>query len=257
MLGNYSRYDMGSNVLDLEDVKLRKPAGSGTRWKGVSHYQLITALLAELREGEFSYSGTRYNLSRSGSDLVFSCLVELPDVGVLSVKEGHKSKPIALHPSFGVAASNARRKGLTFYSGFASATTHHKIVTTAWLGDKYTIKFNLAAQVTSAVNHFLSTAQESAAIGASLKTIQMNEGRIRKVLMEAGARNLMPWSRIGRIADALNGDRVSAWSLSVEFAKLVELNPPGYQMDQMLGLTQILKELYPDVLGAAQWIGQS
>lgn len=247
MLGINQRWELQTDVKLLAKIRVAKPERIGSQWKGVAHHRMVTALITSLEDRGLELANPRFFLSRSNADIAFSCNVFMPEVGSMQLED--QGKCYTLIQSFGFAASNARRRGLAFYAGYSCQQADLKFIGTKWLGGKYTLNFNPEEEMENAVETFHQRIGMVKEMLANAALTKVGENRVRMLLMEAGARNLMPWSRIGRVADAMMQETGLLNHLFMEFGKITSMNPPPEQLDQLYGFTELVLELYPELGG--------
>ena len=116
MISMDTRYETQTNVYKLEGFRVAKPKLAGSRWRGVSHYKMVMALLDYINECEMEWSSPRYFLSRSNADITFAVNIEGGEYRGIQIFDDDDNMQIML-PAIGFTASNARRSGLKFYVG--------------------------------------------------------------------------------------------------------------------------------------------
>jgi hypothetical protein len=254
MLGSNKKYPAETNIYHLENVKVVKPTNAGIRWKGVSHYKMVMAMIDYLNEEGIKFKNPRYHLTPDEAVLVFSVNLLLPEAGLIEVQDADDGTGDAMYPCFGFLASNNRRYHLTYYAGASTLDGQDKFVAEKWLGKKYTVKFSPVQQMQAAVDEFIRRYDRAEQVMRKTKKIVLTESRLSKILTESGFRNLMPWTRVGKVLKAMSSTRTTVWKAGLEFGRQVEFNPPVRQMEQLYGYTTVCREFYPEALGTEEEI---
>lgn len=243
--GNRTSGELGTNIYKLESVHVKKPPKIGGHWKGVSHYKLVMEILEQFGDMGLDTVNPLYFLHRKGTDIVFSINVIMPELP--NTNHRVKGEMVSLLPAFGFAASNIRRRTLTFYCGASSIAGASHVVAFQWPGKRYTLNFSAEDVIDKAIRKWLRHTAQLNTMMRQMKGVRLTDNRIVKIMMEAGYRSLLPWSRVGKIADKMKITRATLWGLVIEFGNMVAKNPPHTQMDQQTGFMELLLDLYPEV----------
>jgi hypothetical protein len=112
-------------------VKLKEPKGVGSYWRPIDYSALLKYIRTEFKEQKMKPEPWRAHLSRGGADLVATLTTGWSLDG--------------WNPSFGLAASNDRRRSMRFYVGIVSpADGMASIVVDRFSGQrKHTNRMNL------------------------------------------------------------------------------------------------------------------
>lgn len=215
----------------LSSIHLKTPKNVGSRWKGVHHSTLIDVLRREAEQRKFGFSDFHAGLSRSGADLTAS--FELPRL-------------IYRHfdPSVGLVASNSGRRAIRFWIGGLSKGEPNSlrgvpIVGRSFVGPRYTQTFsaeNCASNLFDELIPALDRLDETCRILQGVHISDENTFRVESIIMQAGARKIIPPSRVVRVLDAwstLTSSQKNLWNLARCFSYVVRQSSPTIrQMDQ-------------------------
>lgn len=249
MLGRFSdRWTPYNDVSVLHGLKeTTKPRTVGTTWRRVPHIEMIKSITEAVKAAglEFDKKNIRFYLSMGNANIAFSLIAKNEEIGTINTK--HRGEIIPLYPSVGFVASNAHRQGLVFYGGFASMETNFAHVMLRQKGAKYTVNFDPYTEAKTFVQDWAENLNMLARESRNLQRIEINRNQISRYMTEAGAQNLMPWSRAGKVIDAITGNVCSKWRLLMEFSRVAAMNPPQMQMDQHYFFSALVRNDTPVV----------
>lgn len=220
---------------DLKLAPVDRPKGAGVRWKGTPHIEMVEALDVMLERKSWKMADLRYVLTRGAADITFSCVMDTPTLKTINVEVPSQ----VYKPSFGFVASNARRRRLYFYCGVAG--DKGSFVGSRWEGHSYTSNFDPHKQMHEAVETWLDEYLKLYQHIDYLRGTTMSKDDVEEMLLAAGRGGLLPWSRIGKVCDAVvNKRRVNTFSLICAYSKWCHVGPAPEQMDSLYNFAQLL-----------------
>lgn len=246
MLPDCVKWQYGTNVSELEKVKLNiQNVRAGAYWKATSHYMMMLVLLNKLREYEVGCFGLRYFLTRKNFDLVCSLGIRCEGIGNFSVNmpDGR----CVLTPHFGIAYSNARRRALTFYAGYSCPESGASFVVSKWTGSRFTFNFNVHKEMENAIQEWRYRMEDGFSIIDKFRKHILRENMLPVIMTEAGARNMIPWSRIGKVADTVKSMHQSVFHLCLSYSAASVGISPAKQMDRLHSFHALCREMYPTI----------
>jgi hypothetical protein len=212
-----------STIDDVRRCPVKTPRKVGHLWAGIPHGKLIDALQNEFRRHGSTPYDCRYDLSRDGADLAASWQ-----------SSDYPGWTRGIEAGFGLVTSNARRRALTFYVGGVETSTGTPIVVEAFQGWKYITGIDLASEASDAVDLWYDKVILIGHVIGLLKSEPITKRDVALLLMTAGRKKAIPWSRIGRIDWTWqhNGDATS-WGLMKAFWTCASVSPAQDQMGQL------------------------
>lgn len=240
----------GTKVLSVQVLKKAaqiRPEKAGKYWQGIDHYALLTAIYEEATVRSWVMTDTRMTLSKTGTEFAASWKIET-----------RKFSSPDMSLSIGVVNSNSRRRALKLVGGAVVTVCNNGLA----IGDmirssKHTTGFDLKTTVKDAFDAFDTESEKFPDLVQDLKKRNLNSLETSRILVEAGRRKLMPWSRLGEVDKEFQNSRFpefrddSCWALLNAFTWVVKKNPAVHQMTQSQRFLELLptpgRELYfPD-----------
>lgn len=234
MLGNYHRWNMGTKFSELVGVKVYRPEGVGSRWKGIPHSSMVAALLRCLEDMKCKISGMRFHLSNNDANIAFSCNI---------IGGSRRKDRTGLSPAFGFTASNSRRGRLTFYCGLSRPEPYRAFVGARWQGSSYTRKFSAVDEMRWAFSRW---EDEFDRVNKRLEVYYQrlfnhrSNDALDRVLIKTAERGLLPWSRLHLIVNAMRVKRQTKAKMIFAFSKVVQIKSPTKQMELMYEFLDVL-----------------
>lgn len=245
MLGFYFRYNTLTELSDLKKVQIYRPDNAGSTWKGMSHSNTVKQILNILTGKDLECRGLRFCLSRNNADMALAINVLLPEQPNIKTMFSHK--PITMFPSFGLITSNARRLKLTFYCGVSDTKGQAAFVGHRWFASKrHTTKFSSEKEIETAIDIWTNTYPDVIDSINRLRLFVMSRKQVDRVLINANEKHLISWARIRQVTKLVSetttprGKTCNAWDLMVQFSRLVPMNRPIFQMNQLYEFGQML-----------------
>lgn len=242
MLGMYHRYQMGTKLAELLDVKITRPVNAKSRWKGIPHAWMVAGVLKVLEDMNCGTKGFRFHLSHNDADIAFSCNVihkELKN----SYTGMENKRGITLYPAFGFVASNAGRRRLTFYCGLSSPEPHCAFVGARWHGSSYTKAFSVGDEMRFAYDKWEEEYQK---VYRRLSTQKKSDNcfdsdkELDCFLIKAVELGLIPRTRVARVVDSMRVKRKTRARVLFAFSEIVQMKSPKQQMDLMFEFLSVI-----------------
>lgn len=215
---------------DLRKISCLHPKEAGAYWQGIPHGILIDTLFDLIdQRWLWHVSALALEVNNDGLDLVASMNLEIPE----------HTPPDGMKFSIGLTTSNSRSRRLRIYSGVTIGTVGI-VLGELMLCRKHVIGFDLRRELDQTLDDFVSASRSVPRAIGRLTDRVLDREEYHSLLMTAGRRHLMPWSRLGRI-DVLCGPGAhTSWEVLVAFATVVQMNPTIKQMNQVHHFKQLL-----------------
>lgn len=251
MLSDCVKWKYGTQVVDLEKVKLNiANVRAGAYWKATSHYMMMLVLMNKLRDAGIGVSEFRYYLSRNNFDMVSSMQLHTTDVANFSVRKNGST--FVIQPSLGIAYSNMRRKALTFYAGYSCPEIGASFVVSKWHGSRFTFNFHVHREMENAIAEWRERITKGFDVVENFRKTILREGAMAGILTESGARGLIPWSRIGMVANTMRSMHQSVFHLALSFSEAIVSVSPNIQMDRLHEFHAVSRYKEPNICGDKQ-----
>ena len=226
----------GANTT-ANDLNLDRPAKAGNYWEGIQHGTLVTAFQDEIRSRGWKITEERFSLSKDKADLAGAFSLEIEEV----------TPPEGQTLSIGFITSNAMRIATKVLVGANVTVCRNGLATgEIVMQKKHTHGFNLFQEIEHSLDQYIPKAQKINHIVKSFQECEISSTNVDRVLMEAGRKRLMPWSRIGSVDKEYRNPtfaehgKGTSWALLNSFTHPVKRNPPMQQMEQMNSFRELL-----------------
>lgn len=219
------------NFQQLKKIRLRKPLDAGPKWKGVPHYLRVETLWNALSgRGWWTSNTFHYALSRDKADLAAAMQVGLPD---LKCNYGQWY--------IGMVSSNARRYGLTLYTGLKEV-------------DGYVVSEEIYIGRSSAQDHARFDQALKDAEGAfysmdrvmeKLQRTRLTLKQMDALIVKLGRHRILPWSRLGDVSEEavyVEGG-TSALDFLLAVSRTLDRSPPFHQMRLRLAAYKLVADI--------------
>lgn len=217
-------------MAELMALPSREPEGCGRHFMSVDHGWLASKVMDTIEGTDWIVKGVA--ICAVSKDLLVST------VCVAFEKTSEKE----LSYFFGVRNPNDRVRKIEFFGGVSGS--FGVVLSKGSLGIKHTILQDIPTQLEDALAEFtLATASYRSKTSILSKEI-ICQSEALELLARAGRDHILPWSRVGRVDKAIRGyfDKLTRWKLLVETCKVIRMNPPCDQLDQMWAFYGILME---------------
>ncbi len=216
-------------------VTLHPPKDARGYYTLVSNYELLNCIINHAIDMNWQVGTLFVGLSKDEAEMSAGIELLIPDVSV----------PEGFNLCFGVRNTENRRRKLEFYGGIVCKRTGVGIPlrTRYTRGRKHSLNLDIYYEVMSALDTFNMQADTFDDQLAKLQERTLSDSEIMWYLREAGRREIMPWSRIGRIDKLIqeNGYK-QAYHLLLAFCIVSGMNPPIVQLDQKDKFRNLLGE---------------
>lgn len=230
----------GKKLATLEQIRkvpLVRPLEAGQYWQGLRHGELLDAILDETHSRRWKVVESRFTLSTDRADLAGAIELEIPNTEV----------PQGQRLALGILTSNARRHSLKMTVGSVVRVCQNGLVTgEIVMARKHTSGFDIHEEVEHAFDSYLDRVQDIPKLVSFWQHESMSYREVEHVLMEAGRKHIMPWSRVGLVDHEYRNPRFeeygsgTVWTLLNAFTFIVKRNPPLQQMEQINKFRELL-----------------
>lgn len=213
-----------------------KEINGGSHFLEMPHGMLIDKITRAIHDNNWHCG--EINLGVSKDKYILSASFEIMNFGTKYYKA-----------CLGVVNSNNRKRRLQFYGGVEVRVCGNGIVLyNNPIVKKHTINTDLNDIVSTALDAWSVQINSIDSRIEDLKEQRLSNEESDRILLEAGRKKLMPWSRIGQVdKDYVGGCKGwkerTAWTLVNAFSLNVKRNPPVDQMAQLMGFVSLMKEI--------------
>ena len=217
--------DKGLTAKQIARIEPKTPKNAGSRWKPIPHGELVHTLKEEIADRGWDIDREMYATAEDGANMTGAFL--------LSGVKGPRI-PKGLQLAMGFLNSNSRRYALQVTVGAEVAVCRNGICTgSIVLSRIHDHTVNLPNEVSEGVDRFVTEAKGIPLVVRGLKQARLSDGDASEILLEAGRRNLVGWTAIGRVdAEYRNPTypehgKGTAWALlnAFTFAARPSINP--------------------------------
>ncbi len=234
-----------TTIEDLRQIPLVRPVDAGGRWKGIQHGELVDLIVADVEDRGWVLGESQFSVSNNGADMA----------GALSLAIPKMRRTEGLVLGLGILTSNNRHRALSlFVGGTVSVCTNGLTTGEIVLHRQHTRCLDLRKQIQTALDYYTMAAWRIPKVVAGLRERELTEQEHEHVLMEAGRRGFMPWSRLGDVDWEYYRPRFggefgegNSWAMLNAFSWVAKRNPPRRQMEQIDGFRKLLPTTYTAV----------
>jgi len=230
-------YGSNANVDQLRATPLETPDNAGRYWQGIQHGRLVDVLSMQIQNRGWEITESRFSLSKDKADLAGAFKMRLPGVDT----------PEGMDLSLGFITSNALRKSLKMVVGAVVQVCNNGMATgEIVMQKKHTKQFSLSDEITKSLDEYEIKSRNLKETVTQLRQRELSQVESDQILMEAGRRQLMPFSRIGAVDKEYHNPtfaehgRNTSYALLNAFTYIVKKNPVHAQMDQMNRFRELL-----------------
>lgn len=163
------------------------------RWKGIRHYDLVSAVTAEAENRNLEITGQHILVNPAQTDLYAHFdFNRLPGV--------KRTKDFGF--SLGVIHSNMSRKALCFLAGATVFVCSNGMVIAEHISSrKHTTRLNLFEQVQRGYDQYLLASKQLVKFRENLINSPLDNkvALVDRALIESAEKKLVPWSGIGKV----------------------------------------------------------
>lgn len=243
--------------LDMKDLSMVAPptgpgkGEAGRDWDVIAHYELLQSIEKDVLTRGWRTGGTLVTLNTAHTDMF--AVMDL-EVRRLDRFQGF-CDAYKLRPVLGVLNSHRGDYGVRTYAGIRTML----IPSTVVLLDEmrisrhhHSFKKEKKDKINAAIDVASDTFLEFPTVYEQFLDVHLPLEHQEALLMWAGRKGLMPWSRIGRIDKAwLGSGEHTAWRLLLEFAEVVKMNRPGQPQMLPQSLIKLYREITRVMVGLA------
>lgn len=225
------------NESQLSEIPIYKPQKAGQFWQGIQHGELVNTLKTQIEKKQLKILEEKYSVSNCGSELVGAYGLSSPffDLG--------EEQELAL----GFITSNAMKNRLKIFVGSKIFVCSNGMVSgEVVMKKKHTIRLKLVEEISLAIDTYVEKIKEIPIITNKLKSIELSQPNSDLILMEAGRKNILPWSRIGQVESEYRNptyndfNEKTGWGLLNAFTHIVKKSPPLKQIEQINDFRELL-----------------
>ncbi len=225
------------SIEEVRTIPLVRPKNAGKFWKGIPHGDLINSILNESERRKWIIIKDRFSVSDDGADMAAAFDIILPDL----------ESPEGTQFALGILANNKRERALRMYAGATITVCRNGFVSgEILLNKKHTTQFDLEDGIEKSLDEYFISIRKMSDIINSLRNHVLSEFEYSYIMIEAGRKKLMPWSRIGEVDKEYRNpsfsewEQWSSWALLNAFTYVAKRNPPRKQMDQINKFREML-----------------
>lgn len=220
----------GIELDELRDIEVIPPMMAGKRWRPIPHAELVDTIKDEVATRGWRIERELFTVSKDQADMAGALL--------LNRVKGVEGVPDGMTLALGFLNSNARRRALQLTVG-ASVTccTNGMCTGSILLSRLHDHTVDLVAEVDSALDQYVASAARIPAAVNAMREQYITPDMAAGILMEAGRRELVGWSAIGRVDQEFRNPtfaehgKGTAWALLNAFTYAARKNiNPGNQM---------------------------
>jgi hypothetical protein len=228
---------MGGALTDFNDLMdtYERPAGAGSRWKGIAHKDLASAFVEKCGERGWEVCRTQFVESPNRKEMCGALELKIANAGVAGISLG-----------LGFLHGNNRRRALQVSAGGSvNVCTNGMVTGTPIMRETHTTGLDLNDSISSALDEWWAEILSMGGTVEQLRAKQLKRPTVDKLLMDAGRNKLMPWSRIGsvdreyRVGRHKEHGKGTAWALYNAFTEVLKKNPVSDQLRQNYGFQQM------------------
>jgi hypothetical protein len=234
-------YGANATIAQLQDIPLNRPSKAGARWKGVQHGDMVNALVTEFHKREWEVLSSQFALDGPKEDKTADM------VGAFDLRLPNMDAPEGQEFSLGIMTSNGMRRATKYFVGTKVMVCNNGCsVGEIILHRKHTLNFNLEDAIRPALNEYVIAASKAKDLVAQLRHRDLGQAESDHLLLEAGRRQMLPWSRIGAVDAEYRNPQHSehgantSWALLNAFTEVVKRSPVHAQMPAMDKFRDIL-----------------
>ena len=229
--------DKNVTKVEVSRVQVQRPDHAGRIWKGIAHGVLVNAIEAAIARKGWIVSNSAFSLSKDKADLVGAFDLTIPGLDA----------PDGVGFALGFMTSNAMRRSLRLYVGSRIFVCNNGCVTGELiLRHKHTNHFRIENNIDHAMSLYRNRIEDTRDMIDGWKKSGLELNMSNSILMAAGRRGIMPFSRIGQVDSeywkpsyAEHNEKTS-WGLLNAFTHIVKKSPTHMQMDQMNRFRELL-----------------
>jgi hypothetical protein len=223
-------YGQNRTLDQVRGIPLLTPDGVSPRWKGIRHGELVDVVVEEAESRGWGINESAFSINKDGTDLVGAFDIAIPNVDA----------PEGTQFSLGIVNNNNRKKSLQLYTGAVVAICSNGMATgKSVLKRMHTSGFRLKDSIADTFDDYLMSCRATHNIIRKLQHRELADLEEEHLLIEAGRKGLMPWSRIGDVDREYHKPRFeefedrTSWSLLNAFTYVAKRNSPFQQMEQI------------------------
>ncbi len=212
---------------------------SRSTWTPVNHGTLARTILEESRSLGLRPGEHRWQTNESETDL-FGCVDFGRKTGI--------DLPRGLNLSIGVRHSNEGRYAVTLVFGAQVLVCENGLITgEKRLSHKHTSGLDIAGMVREGLAAYIDSAKEVGRLVRRLKGIKLTETTADHVLVEAGRRQVLAWSHLGKVEGQWREPEHAvfkartAWSLYNAFTAVIRERSPPQQFRALRSISELFE----------------
>ena len=229
-------HDTNTTLADLRRIPLKRPDKAGRWWRGIQHGELVDTILREFCERGWEATDWKFSVGGDGANLAAAFDLTMPNL----------QPPEGTGFSLGLLTDNRCERALRLFAGANVTVCSNGLATgEIVLRHRHTINFRLREEIKTAMDEYLEASKGVGQIIDRLKSWQLAQVEYEHLLLEAGRRKLMPWSRLAHVDREFQNPNhgfgsETSWDLLNAFTHVVKRNPPGRQLEQINGFRSML-----------------
>lgn len=229
----------GANIdrAGLHRIPVVRPRHAGRYWQGIQHGELVDTIISEAESRDWEILDSRFAVAGDGADLAGALWLKTPEVNA----------PQGQTLSLGMLTSNRMTRKLRLYVGTVIAVCNNGMATGDLLMNRrHTHRLELRDEIRRSLDEYVTKARQIGEISDRLRDRQLSDNEWSRILVEAGRRRIMAWSRLGQVDEEYREPRHdehgrgTSWTGLQAFTEIVKKDPPLRQMDSQNRFRQLL-----------------
>lgn len=222
---------------DINAVELARPKNAGGYWQGIRHGELVQTIEESARSRGWEIEQELFSLSKDQADMAGAVQLRIPNI----------EAPDGMAYSLGFLTSNARRRALTMVVGTRIFVCNNGMATgQIVMNRRHTSGVSLFDEVDDALDIYEERIKDVPTKIAGWQKRELSRNETNEILIQTGERGILPWSRVGQVADEFKRPTFSdfnertSWGLLNAFTYVAQKQSPLTQMDSLSAFQEIL-----------------
>jgi len=221
-------------------VEIIRPSKAGSRWKGCSHRDMANEIVKQLKTLHVEVVREEWALARKGQVLMGGLDLRMP--------RGYAKLP-GQDYSLGILTGNDLHKAHKFCCGSRVLICKNGVMTGEYvMRRRHTLRFDLEAEVHQGLLNALEEFKNVGGVIENLQKTEVNERTSDHLLMEAGRRRILPWSKVGEAWELyvdpphkeFEKAKGTAWGVYQAVNQTIKARAPRAQLLGLQRLTSLL-----------------
>jgi len=180
-----------ASMKEIKDIDLVRPVCAGAQWRGVRHWDLISAIRNEIAKRKWIVASEKYTLARNDADMAGGIVLEkIPGMGQIA----------GMRYAIGFAHSNARRMALRMAVGVqVSCCANGMVSGTLKVRRRHNHTIELAEVIDAAITDYEEHARQIPDTVRGMRETLVSNAEASEILMRCGSSRMIGWAAVGRV----------------------------------------------------------